>query len=87
MGWNNWSYWLRGGIIGAIILLILVIFDLVSGDNLFFIIPSLLVWSLGGGDTITQSTEKILTYIIFTLYGFIIGIILGWIVGKIKYKK
>ncbi len=41
MRWKNWPYWLKGGVIGVIIWLILIIFYKVSGLILSCEIPTL----------------------------------------------
>jgi len=76
MGWKDWPYWLRGGIISGII------FDLVV---------LILLWSISnsgeGGGIPLFSTAVLFGLIVGFGLGFIIGAIIGWIVGKIKSKK
>jgi len=80
MGWRNLSYWLRGGLIGLLIGLIIWIvwfvwgtLDVQSGgsENELIVLGSMIVF-IGG--------------LILLAIGFIIGTIVGLIVGKSKYK-
>ena len=73
MSWKNWPGWLRGGVIGGIVGLILSIITFsytgidIQKDNLL----SLFI-------------QNLLIYLVIT---FIIGAIIGWIVGKFKKQK
>ena len=94
MGWKNLSYWLKGGIIGIIVLIILLIIgfilDLTIQSSFFpytlmmiFIplIPFVLIIEAFG-----IGFEDVIFFITLPAY-FIIGAVIGWIVGKIKSKK
>ena len=72
MGWKNWSYWLRGGIVGLIIVLIWAFF----------------VTYISPPSGFADSTDAgALVIFILTIPGIIIGMIVGLIVGKIKSRK
>ena len=73
MSWKNLPSWLKGGVIGGIVGLILSIITFsytgidIQKDNLL----SLFI-------------QNLLIYLVIT---FIIGAIIGWIVGKFKKQK
>ena len=88
MNWKSWPYWLKGAAIG---LLVAIIFILIL--NSFPLAP--IVWPLH-----LYLVKKIIApyesylpiflidYVIKPLFYIIYGIIIGWILGKIKsYKK
>lgn len=74
MGWKDWPYWLKGGIIGGGIGFVL---SLLSS---FSIIIRGLVF--GGWPDI----ELIWFDLLLILSTFIVGAVIGWIYGKIKSK-
>jgi len=79
MSWKSLPYWLKGGIIGfgAYILLLIVRSILMSIPLKIKLIGDFVILSLA------------LTYIWFVFMPFFIllGMFIGWIVGKIKSKK
>jgi hypothetical protein len=44
MGWKEWSYWLKGGIIGLIYFFIIWVFETIIGDNPLFISHTATGW-------------------------------------------
>ena len=94
MGWKDWPYWLRGGLIGVLVLgifaLVLIPFGRTSGFFKFpyWIFPFFIV--LVPTMLFSENLYKIIFYpnylffIIPTLIYFICGAIIGWIYGKIK---
>lgn len=101
MGWKDWSYWLKGGIVSLLIVLILFIvagviniispggewggWSIVLGFLYFASLP--LYWIFG-----IQRPEGIIYWIINfivlpIIFYFIIGAIIGFIIGKIKNRK
>lgn len=101
MGWKNWPSWLRGGIIisSVYILLLLWVFIGAMGINLgtnlatkfsanIFMLPVFLIFSLFKsilkiGDLAILIISAFLSIILY----FIIGALIGLIVGKIKRGK
>jgi hypothetical protein len=91
MGWKEWPIWLRGGIIGALIALILAtLIKLLEGTG-FSLLIAILFWILsfkGFGncsfDGCSPYNFYLLTVPILFLEFFILGAIIGLIVGKIK---
>ena len=94
MGWKNLSYWLKGGIIGIIVLIILfiigLILDLIIRPSFFPytfmmiflpLIPFMFIIEAFGIDF-----GDVFLFIAPPAY-FTIGVIIGLIVGKIKSKK
>ena len=78
MGWKNWPYWLRGGLIGIIVGIIL----LSIGERTSLPIEGNIFSSASYAD------GPFLYIVIFALIiFFIIGAIIGLIVGKIKSKR
>jgi len=75
MGWKDWSYWLRGGIIGALISLIITLFmasaRLINSTSL----DSFPFWVIFGGYFL-----RISPFIIPA--GIIVGVIFGKIIGS-----
>ncbi|MFZ5955588.1 MAG: hypothetical protein ACOYT4_04115 [Nanoarchaeota archaeon] len=94
MAWKNLPAWLKGGIIGAIIIFIvnlisLFIIKLGYSMQLFFFIdyPALFLSDIFNLGIIFQGWQAYLILFIFLpLFYFIIGTIIGWIVGKFKSK-
>lgn len=93
MSFKDWPYWLKGGIIGLIILFILYIFSyfshIISNINLEFIftftinilaMPTFLVITR----FVTDKPTLFLLIPSIIIYYFLIGVIVGWIIGKIK---
>ncbi|MBI2558573.1 hypothetical protein HYW20_04575 [Candidatus Woesearchaeota archaeon] len=90
MGWKDWPYWLKGGVIVLGIYLIatlsLLPFGETGGNPRFplWLVPSLfplfiLIEILGD--------VQINPYIISPIFYFLIGSLIGWIVGKFKSKN
>ena len=90
---NKKRYWLRGGIILA---LVIVILDF-AGGYLFWVhsVPSLkfIVWasliSIMPSSFINQLTHGLMTPVMLPVnivFYFVLGSIIGWIYGKIKNK-
>jgi len=90
MGFKEKPYWLRGGIIlgviGIFIAFITVLNDMI-GHNVSFL--SKFFWDLPFTDFLTRidAIEIVVLVIFHTLPYIIIGIILGWIYGKIKGRN
>ena len=101
MGWKNWSYWLRGGIIlGGIPLVLYLltmafvfvfpplaqVFSLISS---VFYLPYFLI--VAGFELNFLSDGgfgfNIWGLILFFVFWFIIGAIIGLIIGKVKKRK
>ena len=99
MGWKDWPYWLRGGIIvvliPVIIFLIVLIFEKISSsrDPTYYqgthgTLAGYLLIALGLPINIIAPTLGEGTFIFLTaIMYFVIGAIIGLIVGKIKSKK
>ena len=101
MGWKGWSYWLKGGfILGAINVVLSLISlmmsasaeDSISKAFAFFWIalidyPAFKLAQSFLSSSFDSAFGAFLIAIIFgTIQWFLIGTILGWIVGKIKSK-
>ncbi len=97
MGWKDWPYWLKGGIIAigiyAILTLILLPFGETGGHPSVaaWQIPSFLPAFLFGAllFSFTKNTTILNFFIpieIFIFY-FGSGALIGWVAGKIKSKK
>ncbi len=78
-------YWLKGGIIGALIWIVAM---LVKGIPLLIIFilsfPILALPFVNYGDS-TQ--DPLINAITLTVYGFLFGAFIGWIYGKIKNRN
>lgn len=85
MGWKNWSYWLRGGLIAIIIYVILFLFLFIFPP--FYYIISFLTIPLNPLFNRGIFGDNAVVFIIVKgIYLFVLGVIIGWIVGKIKSK-
>lgn len=102
MNWKNWSYWLKGGIIGAALFvfltIILIPFGWSGGGGHIgypnFIIPSLHIFlsilflALLSGNFGISDSMFIYASLFFGLISyFLVGALIGRIYGKIKSKK
>ncbi len=99
MGWKDWPTWLKGGVIGLFLGLFIVFAYFVSdvskslfGGNSSITIMTIIitapfiliyVFSLGILFSNNDSLFRLGLYLSPIIY-FIIGAIIGWIVGKIK---
>ena len=85
------KYWLKGGIVGIIVNLsytIYMIFTINPGDRLGIIFAT--IHNVFGRILIAPFYRGISIYADFVaalITGFVVGIILGWIYGKIKSRK
>ena len=89
MGWRTWSYWLKGGLIGLILGII------ISLNELFIGLGGMFLYNLSLGslfDAIAVLTSEGIGFIImfigiilvYTIYGAIIGVIYGKIKNRNK---
>ena len=92
MNWKNLPYWLKGGIIG-ITIVVIAYFTKISAIFYIAIIPIIpLIYLLHFlGIEVCRgefcSNSHIFTVIFFVVLGsFIIGLVIGWIYGKLKSK-
>ena len=79
MGWKDWPYWLKGGIIGLIVGLITLISKLILSFMFIDDTGNAPIYTLG-----------IKSFLLSQLLGFlgtiIIGLVIGWVYGKIKNR-
>lgn len=95
--WKNLPYWIRGGIIGIVIAIILslivILFREFDNPITFFVGLGILFVNLWFAYLINCRFESCLIanlyifMILFIIESFLIGVIIGWVVGKIKNKK
>jgi predicted cobalt transporter CbtA len=95
--------WLKGGLIGAIIGLILYLFVFTAGFGIFswagdgamvflvLVYPALILWVLtvqkAYGTVTYERYEHAFLLISNIIIWFVIGAIVGWVVGRIKSRK
>jgi hypothetical protein len=94
MGWKKFPTWLKGGIIlGVISLLYSIFFNIAL--QLGFVLPLFffMEWPMrlasllfGWGDLIMGWRGYFASLVFMPILYFIIGAIVGWIIGKIKSK-
>jgi hypothetical protein len=87
MGWKNWSYWVKGGVIGLVVLIILVAIEMFycpefvklgySKQSICSLVRSV-GFDFGGGSTVSWT--------IFFVSFLLIGALIGFIYGKIKQR-
>jgi len=103
MGWKEWPSWLKGGVIGIAVGALFSIYSFFNGCYVnyggaytgigcfgFGSVVSMFIAGLGF--FLMKPWASIPPFSIFRFLGiiinlFIVGILLGWIVGKIKQKK
>jgi len=86
MGWKNWSYWLKGGVIGILMGFFTFLFLLNNEEYPSFLLPARIVWhyicNLSGSSICFFSVAlSIITYY------FLLGALICYIYGKIKNKN
>ncbi|MBS3085684.1 hypothetical protein J4225_03285 [Candidatus Pacearchaeota archaeon] len=80
MGWKDWPYWLKGGVIFEILLIIgLFLIAFIKGEGLAILF--LLIF-FGG-----ENPWEMFTFLGFLILYFILGAIIGWIYGKIRNRN
>ena len=80
MGWKDWPYWLKGGEIFEILLIIgLFLIAFIKGEGLAILF--LLIF-FGG-----ENPWEMFTFLGFLILYFILGAIIGWIYGKIRNRN
>lgn len=80
--------WLKGGLLGAGIYLVLFIILLVIDDlGLITAIISPGTWFIIGISGVSANIKYFLQFIISIIGWFILGSLIGFIIGKIKSKK
>jgi len=77
MGWKDFGYWIKGGVIGLVLFLIFYIIGFfVSGISF----STYLAVTFSPSEAFT-----IITYVILAVF-IVIGMVIGWIYGKIKLR-
>lgn len=76
MAWKNWSYWLKGGIIGIILIIVLILVMVFTPLDLK---PSLIA-------TNSDAYQTIAVVPLLLIEWFVYGALIGWIYGKIKQR-
>ena len=84
MGWKDWPSWVKGGVIGIFLILLYLLIFIISSDLLqlgerafAFALPLFLV----------SGTNDFLGLIFTLIAYFVLGAIIGWIVGKIRNRN
>lgn len=91
MNWKDWSYWFKGGVISLIVLLVLGVLSFItpSGDMgniyqwiiIFMALPLIPLFS-----SLAVYDVGVLAILMLSVYFFLLGSLIGWIVGKIASK-
>lgn len=91
MGWTNYSYARKGGIIGLIFggINLLSYFLVPFGSrNPFFYLPNSILYKLNYLYIVDSYAGIYLMILLFTLlFYFLIGALIGWLYGKLKNRK
>ena len=97
MRWKNWPYWMRGGVIGVLILIFLTIIafigyslNLGSFDLELIVqvdLESIIHNTIGLGVSIPPKLNIIADLIVSIIGYFLLGAIIGIIIGKIKSRS
>lgn len=91
MGWKNWPGWVKGGVIIDIIYIILFLI-FIRGEPLNLIIlefpafPILMLLPFIGVE-LSGGSGLAFLFLILLIYYFILGAIIGYIIGRIKQKR
>ena len=89
--WKNWPYWVRGGIIGGIIgLFMLIALWLCSSYMMHCLLEPIETIDVGGGSCYFKDYFSVSSLIYFGIPTFItvlVGLFIGWLYGKIKNRK
>lgn len=100
MGWKDWPYWLKGGVIGILIFISGFVITLILGTPLLFIYPLLSLLGISGilsgpipitnigpnENSLGNNFIPIMALFSILLY-LMIGALIGYIYGKIKNAK
>ena len=92
MGWKNLASWLRGGVIGVLVYIVATLIcwliGAIIGASAFVTMPSLPgLFAFNPEVQATHAWWNLMRFIsITTLIYFLLGAIIGWIIGKIKSK-
>lgn len=86
MGWKNWPYWLIGGIIGLIVVIINFLYQSNPLSRVFIGFPIRFI-RLNPDSVLGIVLFLVVPPIFWFIIGAITGAIIGLIVGKIKKKK
>lgn len=83
MAWKDWPAWLKGGLIGEVIGVVL---------HLLLNFGPLIIGTLTNNAQIMSMSNINISYnviriIVYFIIGSVFGALIGWIVGKIKEKK
>jgi len=100
MSWKDWPYWLKGGIIAAAIYWIVVLLFIIAGPKgwsglgmaqvlMLMLMPS--SWfTLGPLEGFLEQVPVVaflFVILLQTAIYFVVGVLIGLIIGKIKSKK
>ena len=87
MGWKDWSYWVRGGMIGLLILPLFVILFLLDIEAPIKILPFLdFIGLVICGGKFCQDIGGAIHFLTIPLSIILIGALIGWLVGKFRKK-
>jgi VIT1/CCC1 family predicted Fe2+/Mn2+ transporter len=99
MIWKDWPYWLKGGIVATLIPILVFVVNLVidvlvppKGETFlfFFLIvatPALPIFNAFFKSSIPYNITYIIFVVAILVMYFIVGSVIGWIVGKRKTKS
>ena len=95
MNWKNLSYSLRGGIISVLIVLILsgiaLILSLLSNGagawGIVFLVPGLIALLPFILSNLPSWVAVAIGIFVSLIAWFLVGALIGWIIGKIKFKS
>ena len=89
MGWKELPTWLKGGLIALVIILIDIAFINYLGEGFFHIIIVIIGFPMFIFAIFLAKIFGDGNYFLFSMipYSFILGSLIGWIVGKVKSKE
>ena len=93
MRWKNWPYWLRGGIIALLVIIILVLIGFKFSIFIVGFIPGYIILTFFGPilqdffPTLFSTGDNWFYYLLGVIISLIIGAIIGIIIRKIKSRK
>ncbi|MAG27172.1 hypothetical protein CMI47_16675 [Candidatus Pacearchaeota archaeon] len=86
MGWRNWPYWLKGGVVLLVVYIVyqfrfFYLFDFFEDLPMFFI-ENLDITNMALAYIFTG-----LGYVLMFFIYFLVGALIGWIYGKIRARR
>lgn len=99
MGWKAWPSWVKGGEIGLIISLVSLLLISISGNYgedlpgflvlllAYLYFPVVILPTTQIIDNLGNVGGRLLMGLFLLVFYFLVGVVIGWIVGKLRNKS